>query len=107
MMVSDAVSGKVITSAPIGDGCDGVSFDPASKRIFASNGEGTITVIQQISADQYKVLETIPTQAGARTITLDKTSHRIYVSGGEYGEGTGRRPIKPNTFRVIELEPVK
>jgi DNA-binding beta-propeller fold protein YncE len=107
MMVSDAVSGKVITSAPIGDGCDGVAFDPASKRIFASNGEGTITVIQQISADQYKVLETIPTQAGARTITLDKTSHHIYVSGGEYGEGTGRRPIKPNTFRVIELEPVK
>jgi DNA-binding beta-propeller fold protein YncE len=107
MVVSDAVSGKVIASAPIGEGCDGVAFDSASKRIFASNGEGTITVIQQVSADEYKVVENFPTQAGARTITVDKTSHRIYVSGGEYGEGTGRRPIKPNTFRVVEIEPVK
>ncbi|MEI8115228.1 MAG: YncE family protein [Bacteroidia bacterium] len=107
MVVSDAVSGKVVTTCPIGDGCDGVAFDPATKRIFASNGEGTMTVIQQVSADQYKVLETLPTQAGARTITVDKTTHHIYVSGGEYGEGTGRRPVKPNTFKVLDIDPVK
>lgn len=107
MVVSDAVSGKVITTAPIGDGCDGVAFDPASKRIFASNGEGNLTVIQQVSADQYKVLETLSTQAGARTVTLNKTTHHIYVSGGEYEAGTGRRPVKPNTFKVLDIEPVK
>lgn len=107
MVVSDAISGKVITTAPIGDGCDGVAFDPSTNRIFASNGEGTITIIQQISADQYKVLENYTTQQGARTITVNKTSHHIYVSGGEYGEGTGRRPVKPNTFKVIDIEPVK
>ena len=107
MVVSDAVSGKVVTTCPIGDGCDGVAFDSATKRIFASNGEGTMTVIQQVSADQYKVLETLPTQAGARTITVNKTTHHIYVSGGEYGEGTGRRPVKPNTFKVLDIEPVK
>lgn len=107
MVVSDAISGKVITTAPIGDGCDGVAFDPATRQIFASNGEGTITVIQQVSADQYKVLENFPTQQGARTITVDKTTHHIYVSGGEYGEGTGRRPVKPNTFKVLDIEPLK
>jgi len=107
MVVSDAVSGKVITTAPIGDGCDGVAFDPATQRIFASNGEGTVTVIQQISADQYKVLENLPTQAGARTITVNKTTHHIYVSGGEYEPGTGRRPVKPNTFKVLDIEPIK
>ena len=105
MVVSDAISGKVVTTAPIGDGCDGVAFDPTSKRIFASNGEGTITVIQQISADQYKVLENFPTQQGARTIAVDKSTHHLYVSGGEYGEGTGRRPVKPNTFKVLDIEP--
>jgi WD40 repeat protein len=36
MVVSDAVSGKVIATAPIGEGCDGVAFDPATKRIFAN-----------------------------------------------------------------------
>jgi YVTN family beta-propeller protein len=107
MVVSDPVSGKVVASAPIGDGCDGVAFDPATKRIFASCGQGIITIIQQESADKYQVLESLPTQAGARTITIDKTTHHIYVSGGEYGEGTGRRPVKPNTFKVLDIEPVK
>jgi DNA-binding beta-propeller fold protein YncE len=107
MIVSDAVTGKVITSVTIGDRCDGVAFDPASKRIFSSNGEGTITVIQQESADTYKVVETFATQASARTIAIDKTTHHLYVSAGEYEPGEGRRPVKPGTFVVLDIEPVK
>ena len=103
MVVSDAISGKVVTTVPIGDGCDGVAFDPVTKRIFASNGEGNITVIQQKSADKYSVLETIVSQQGARTITIDKLTHHIYVSCGEYEPGTGRRPVKPNTFKVLDF----
>ena len=107
MVVSDAIAGKVITTVPIGDGCDGVAFDPATKRIFASNGEGTMTVIQQESADKYKVVETFATQRGARTIAVDKTTHHLYLSAGEYEPGEGRRPVKPGTFVVLEIEPVK
>lgn len=107
MVVSDPVTGKVITTVPIGDGCDGVAFDPATKRIFSSNGEGTMTIIQQESADQYKVVDTFTTQKSARTITLDKTTHHLYLSAGEYGPGEGRRPVKPGTFVVLEIEPVK
>ena len=106
MTVADANTGKVITTIPIGDGCDGVAFDNITKRIFASNGEGTMTVIHQENADQYMVMENFTTQPGARTITLDKKSHHIYLSVGEYLPGTGRRPVKPNTFRVIDIEPV-
>lgn len=106
MVVSDAISGKVITTAPIGNGCDGVAFDPATKRIFASNGEGNMTIIQQVSADKYEVLETLSTQAGGRTITLNQANHHLYISGGEYEPGTGRRPVKPNSFKVLEIEPV-
>ena len=107
MVVSDAISGKIIATEPIGDGCDGVAFDPATKRIFASCGEGIITVIQQESADKYKVLENITTQPGARTITVDQSTHHIYVSGGEYDPSAGRRAVKPNTFKVLDIEPVK
>jgi YVTN family beta-propeller protein len=106
MTVTDANTGKVITTVPIGDGCDGVAFDNVSKRIFTSNGEGTMTVIQQENSDQYIVLENFTTQPGARTITLDKTTHHVYLSVGEYMPGTGRRPVKPNTFRVIDIEPM-
>jgi len=107
MIVTDAVTGKVITTVPIGDRCDGVAFDPGTKRIFSSNGEGTITVVQQESADKYKVIETFATQSGARTITVDKTTHHLYVSTAEYEPGEGRRPVKPGTFVVLDIEPVK
>jgi DNA-binding beta-propeller fold protein YncE len=107
MVVTDAITGKQITTVPIGARCDGVAFDPSTKRIFSSNGEGTITVIQQESADKYKVVETFATQPGARTITVDKTTHHLFVSAGEYEPGEGRRPVKPGTFVVLEIEPVK
>jgi YVTN family beta-propeller protein len=106
MVVSDSQTGKVITSVPIGNGCDGVTFDSETRRIIASNGEGTITVIQQVSADKYNILETLPTQQGARTITIDPSTHHLYLSVGEYIPGTDRRKaVKPGTFKVIVVEP--
>jgi DNA-binding beta-propeller fold protein YncE len=107
MIVTDALNGKIIATAPIGDGCDGVAFDPKSKRIFASNGEGTMTVIQQIKPDEYKVVENFETQPGARTITVDKSTQHLYLSSGEYEPGEGRKPVKPGTFKVLDIEPVK
>ena len=107
MVISDAIAGKVIANVPIGDGCDGVAFDPATKRIFASNGEGKMTVVQQVSADEYKVLENFPTLPGARTITVNKTTHHIYLPTAELLPGEGRRQSKPNTFKVLDIEPIK
>ena len=110
MVVSDAEAGKVVTTLPIGDRCDGVAFDPATKRAFSSNGDGTITVVQEINKDSYKVIETLTTPKGARTITIDKTTHHIYLPAAEYeaaATGNGRPAMKPGTFKVIEIAPVK
>ena len=57
MVVTDAENGKVITTLPIGDGCDGAAFDNYYKRVYASNGEGTMTVVQEETNNSYKVLE--------------------------------------------------
>jgi YVTN family beta-propeller protein len=105
MVVSDAATGKVIATVPIGEECDGVSYDPQKKRIFASNGEGIMTVIQQESADKYSVVENFPTKKGARTITVDGNTHKIYLpfAGKEEGSGT----VKPNNFSVLEIEQVR
>ena len=60
MVISDAEAGKVVTTPPIGEGCDGVAFDPATKRAFSSNGgDGTITVVQEENKDSFKVVETV------------------------------------------------
>lgn len=109
MVVSDAEAGKVVTTLPIGDRCDGVAFDPATKRAFSSNGDGTITVVQEVNKDSYKVIETITTPKGARTITIDKTTHHLYLPAAEYeaSTGTGRPAMKPGTFKVIDIAPTK
>lgn len=110
MVVTDAETGKIITTLPIGDRCDGVTFDPKYLRAYSSNGDGTITVVQEVDANSFKVLETIQTQLGARTITLNKTTHHLYLPTAEFGtpvEGQRRPPIKPNSFVVLDIETLK
>jgi YVTN family beta-propeller protein len=114
MAVLDAQTGKVITTLPTGDRTDGAAFDPAKKRDYSSNGEGTLTVVQEESKDQFKVLENVATQKGARTITVDKRTHRIFLPTAEFGpapEATADNPhprpaIKPNSFMILVVEPV-
>ena len=51
MAVINADTGQVITTLPIGDHVDATAFDPDTRLIFNSNGEGTITVIHQDGPD--------------------------------------------------------
>ena len=110
LIIMDAVTGKVITHLPIGDGCDGVAFDPESKLIFTANGVGTMTVIKEISANQYKVLENVTTKRGARTISLDQKTHTIYLPTGDYeplpaNSPEGTRPkIVAGSFQVLVVK---
>jgi len=55
LMVLDARTGKIVDKLPIGEGCDGAVFDAEKNLVFTSKGEGSITVIREISANQYKV----------------------------------------------------
>jgi YVTN family beta-propeller protein len=111
MVVVDAMTGKVITTLPIGEGCDGAAFDPMYKRVYSSNGEGTMTVVQEENNNSFKVLETVTTQRGARTIAINKTTHHLYLSTAEYesapSESNRRPPIKPNSFVVLDIETLK
>ncbi len=86
MAVVDADSGKVITTLPIGDHVDATAFDPATNLIFNSNGEGTITVIHEESADKYSVVETVKTAPRAKTMALDPKTHRLFLSTVENGQ---------------------
>ncbi len=112
MIVVNAENGKIITTVPIGDGCDGVAFDETTQLIFASNGEGTMTVIKQETENKYNAIQTVSTQKGARTITLNKTNHQLYLPAAEYGEtptATKENPyprpsIKPNSFVILVVE---
>jgi len=86
MAVLDADSGKMIATLPIGDHVDATAFDPATKLIFNSNGEGTITVIHEDSPDKYSAVETVKTAPRAKTMALDPKTHRLFLSTAENGQ---------------------
>lgn len=86
MAVMNADTGKVITTVPIGDHVDATAFDSASKLIFNSNGEGTITVVHQDSPDKYSVVDTVKTVPKAKTMALDPKTHQLFLSTAENGQ---------------------
>jgi DNA-binding beta-propeller fold protein YncE len=115
MAISDYKNGRLITTVPIGRGVDGAGYDPVTRDAYASNVDGTLTVIHQDTPDTYHVVENVQTAQGARNMGLDPASHRIYVVSAKYGpvpaESTAtnprrRPPIVPGTFMVMVVEPV-
>jgi DNA-binding beta-propeller fold protein YncE len=109
MAVVDADSGKVLATPPIGQGVDANAFDPGTKFAFASNGEGTLTVVREESPTKYTVVEDVTTQRGARTMALDPKTHEVFLVTAEFGprpEPTKenprpRPPMLPDTFTVL------
>ena len=86
MAVMDTDSGKVVATLPIGDHVDATAFDPDSKLVFNSNGEGTITVIRQESRDKYSIVENVKTLPRAKTMALDPKTHQLFLSTTEGGQ---------------------
>jgi DNA-binding beta-propeller fold protein YncE len=111
MVISDFVNGKVVTTVPIGGGPDAVRYDAGTRLVFSSNGDGTMTVVKQESADKYSVLETVTTAPRARTMELDPKTHHIFLVTAEFGPAPAptkeqprpRPTIVPGTFMVLEF----
>jgi YVTN family beta-propeller protein len=113
MAVVNADSGQVISTVSIGNGPDAAAYDPGSKLVFSSNGEGTLTIVQQEGPDKYTVLANLPTERSARTMALDTKTHRVYLSAAQLGpavEATADNPhprpkMVPGSFHVLVVSP--
>ena len=113
MAVLDAETGRAVASLPIGDGVDAAAWDPSTSLAFASNGEGTLTVVKQDGPDAYHVVENAATQKSARTMALDEKTHRVFLAAAEFGappaatpeQPRPRAPMVPNSFTILVLGP--
>lgn len=107
MAISDYKAGKVVATVPIGQGVDGAGYDAASGNAFASNADGTLTVIHQDTPDQYHVIENIPTPTGSRNMGLDPSTHRVFLVSAKFGPvpaGGRRGPVLPGSFTLMTIE---
>ncbi|MFL6658752.1 MAG: hypothetical protein ACJ8GW_11805 [Massilia sp.] len=107
MTVLDAVTGKILASPHIGAGNDAVAFDPERKLAFASNGEGSLTVVDGTAP--YAVRQTLVTMPRARTMALDPATHAIYLTSADVAHDgpplpAGARPtLKAGSFVVLTV----
>jgi YVTN family beta-propeller protein len=113
MAIIDADGGKVVTTVPTGDGTDAAGFDPATKLAFASNGEGTLTVVHEDTPNTAHVVQSVTTQRGARTMALDPQTHIVYAVTADFGPppaATADRPrprptMIPDSFTLLVIQP--
>jgi hypothetical protein len=104
MAVVNADTGKVIATPAIGEGVDANGFDPGSNLAFASNGEGTLTVVHEDSPDKFTIVESVPTKSSARTLGLDFKTHNIYLPAADFDPpdpGQRRGKMKPGSFVLL------
>ncbi len=111
MVVSDPDNRKVVTTIPIGQGPDACKFDPETHLVFSSNGEGTITVVREVTPEKFSVVQTVKTLPRARTMEIDTKTHALFTVTAEFGETpkpTSENPrprpaIIPNSFVLLQL----
>jgi YVTN family beta-propeller protein len=96
MVVLDISNGKVIATVPAVGDCDDVFYDSARKRIYATGGEGAISVFEQHDADHYSQIAKITTVQGARTGYFSSDLARFFVAARR----TGSHPAE---IRIYDL----
>jgi DNA-binding beta-propeller fold protein YncE len=109
MAILDTDTGKVIAFVPIGEGVDGNGYDSGTRLAFSSNGDGTLTVVQEAAPGKFEVAETVATQRGSRTMAIDPLTHNIYLPAASFAplplstqEGPKQRPVMiKDSFTVL------
>ncbi len=102
MVVLDADSGKLVATLPIGKATDAAAFDPVRKLAFSSNRDGTLTVIKENGADDFKVVGNVKTAPGARTLAVDPATGRVFlVTATVKSAGPPKHPGGPPSYIFV------
>jgi DNA-binding beta-propeller fold protein YncE len=88
IVVLDTGSGKEVARMPTVNTLDGLFFDRATRRLYASGGEGFIDVQRQIDPDHYEAVAHVPTGPNARTSLFVPELDRLFVAVPKSGDGS-------------------
>lgn len=119
LAVMDIINGKVVATAEIGRGNDGVVYDAETRKVYTSNGvDGNLVILDQVDADTYRLAEAPTTRPSARTMAFDAKTKKIYLVTAEGTVDPAKKvnravaPFYPNTyfadtFTLLTLAPSK
>jgi DNA-binding beta-propeller fold protein YncE len=80
LLVFNTDTGKTVQSLSVVGDCDDAFYDKARKRIYASGGEGAISIFEQKDADHYGDAGRITTVKGARTSFFSADLDRFFLA---------------------------
>jgi DNA-binding beta-propeller fold protein YncE len=106
LAVVDAETGKVTQTIPIGDDCDAVAFDPATGYVFASAGDGKLSILHKSATGKYAVVQTLTSPVGSKTMAFDSGKHQIYLPSAKFnGDPTAhpRPSVVPGSAAVLVI----
>ena len=83
-VIMDSTNGHVLATVPIGQGVDANVFDPGTRLVFSSCGDGTVTIAREETPGRPTVVQTLATERSARTMALDPKTHRIYLASARF-----------------------
>lgn len=106
LVMIDAVSGAELASVHSGEGTDAATFDPGSDDLFASNGEGTLTIAHEGSTSLEPVA-TVRTGPEARTMALDPITHRIFLLSGRFNADGTKSADNPHGYPLARKGSVR
>jgi YVTN family beta-propeller protein len=115
LTVVNTDTGAVVATLPIGQGTDAAAFDPKRKRVFSSNGEGTLSIIQEKDPQTFVSLGSIKTAVTGKTMAIDPQTGRLYIAAADTDPkaavpvGANGRPGRPaplpGTLKLLFLDP--
>jgi YVTN family beta-propeller protein len=99
----DADKGTNVATAAIGGFNDGAAFDATRKLVLSSNGEGTVTVLQEKGATTLVPVGNVKTIPSARTIAIDPETGRLFLPAAQIAKY--EPPTKPGGRMHITFAP--
>jgi DNA-binding beta-propeller fold protein YncE len=79
LMIFDLDQHRAIASVPVSFGADSVAYDAELRRIYVTGLLGILSVVQQDSANSYRVIDNIHLHFNAHTLAIDPATHRLFV----------------------------
>ena len=113
LVVMNADDGKIVADFPIGAFVDATAFRDGLA--FASCGDGTLTIVREVSADKFELAQVVKTELGARTMAVDPSGQMIYLptadltfpagkQSGASAAGAGSGDVQDNSGDAVATD---
>ncbi len=79
VVVLETMTGKEVAGIDIPAGIDDLFFDARRRRLYATCGEGYLTVIQERDGNRFEIIDKIAVPKLTRTCYFDAASDRLFV----------------------------